>query len=687
MRERLARTLTWIAAPTGTPIQAWRRRILAAVLFGLTVFAFLGYVPSVWLAYLQGEYTVILVDTIVYGLIVLTLLARSLAYVVRATIIVAIPGVLGTYFLAAFGFEAAGFLWVMAFPIMATVLLGLRPGVVCLAVTAVLLATMGALIPMGVFAWANAMPNALVMWAVSTISLLLLAALASLSIGVLFAGLGNEAVARAVAERESARLADAVNQSEGYVLLVNTDGHVVYTNIGTRPLLAAGFQLSAIPECTGVFGGESWAGRIDVALAGGEVISLSGTMSPVREDSGAVTHVLATLRDVSRERELEARLQQGQKLEAIGTLAGGIAHDFNNLLQPIVANTETVQAELDQRHVAQPLLADIRQSAERARALVRRILTFTRAMEHERGVLALDTLLEETERLLRTTLPANIRIASTSAPEVHVLAEAGELQQVLLNLATNSAHAMPHGGTLHLEASCIATANDEALGAAFSGQDLVACVSVTDSGTGMDSSTLARAFDPFFTTKGPGRGTGLGLAMVHGTVTALGGIVVPRSVPGRGTSMRVFLPLADRVGGDADRVPPEPQIAQRHRILVVDDDAAVLSSTLRLLTRLGWNAEGCQDPREALTLVAHASFAARCILTDYSMPGMSGLELARSVRTLHPALPIVLTTGFLEHDELSLASECGVDHILAKPFSSAELVEALALAVPADPRE
>jgi signal transduction histidine kinase/ActR/RegA family two-component response regulator len=530
------------------------------------------------------------------------------------------------------------------------------------------------------------MSNATVMWSVSSISLMLLAALMSLSIGVLFAGLGNEASARALAELESARLADAVNQSDGYVLLVNSRGEVIYANSRARALAQERFRLDRLPEWATLLQGEAWAGRTEFRPPQGEPMLLSGTMSPVRDETGSVTHVLATLRDVSRERDLEMRLQQGQKLEAIGTLAGGIAHDFNNLLQPIVANTESVQAQLDADHESQPLLIDIRQSAERARALVRRILTFTRAMEHERGVVNVGTLLVETERLLRTTLPANVNITVTSTPDVHVLAEAGELQQVLLNLSTNAAHAMPQGGTLHLVACVVETSDDDDAHSAFGDRERVACLSVTDNGTGMDAATLDRAFDPFFTTKGPGRGTGLGLAMVHGTVTALGGIVVPRSTPDRGTSMRVYLPLAayDRFDGGA--VASEPLAAQRHRVFVIDDDQAVLTSTLRLLSRLGYDAVGCTNPAEALAQAGEPGFAADCVLTDYSMPVMSGLELAHGVRALHPSLPIVLTTGFLEHDELSRTGESGISHILPKPFSSAELQSALTLAIPVTSR-
>jgi signal transduction histidine kinase/ActR/RegA family two-component response regulator len=675
---RLRRTVAWIAPAAGTPIESWRRRILAVVLLSMCVLGLLAYIPSVWLAWQQGERTVVIIDTIAYGVLVLVLLVRALPYAIRAGVVVVLPAVLGTYFLAAFGFEAAGFIWLMAFPIMGAVLLGLRTGVVCLILLLGILIGFAQLIAQGTLSWANAMPNAQVMWTVSTISVMMLCSLCTLSIGVLFAGLGDEAAARLASERESERLALAVNQSGGLVLLANVHGEIVYANTTARALLGDVFSLMQYVPWPDVLRGQSWDGSFDAPLQNGDLITLSGTASPVRDDGRSITHVLATLRDVRRERALESRVQQGQKLEAIGTLAGGIAHDFNNLLQPIVLNTESVQAQLPESHGAQPLLHDIRQSAERARALVRRILTFTRSMEHERTPVDLVSLFSETERLLRSTLPANITVSMSSVPGVTVRGEAGEVQQVLLNLATNAAHAMPEGGVLQLDVGLVATASDGVLQSAFPADEFVASLTVTDNGEGMSPETLARAFDPFFTTKGPGRGTGLGLAMVHGTVTALGGIIVPRSVMGVGTSMRVFLPLAAAVPEATAEAEHETPLERRFRVLVVDDEPAVLAATTRLLMRLDWDVEGCLDPVEALSRLGSEVITVDCLLTDLSMPGMSGLELARTVHAMQPSLPIILTTGYLEHSDMALAADMGIVRVLPKPFSSKQLQQALA---------
>lgn len=669
--------IDWIAPPTGTPLQAWRHRVLAAVLLGMVVFGGLAYMPSAWLAWTQGERTVVLIDTVVYALLIGLIVARALPYTVRAVAIVTTAVLLGTYFLVGFGFEAAGFLWVMSFPIMAAVLLGLRASIICLGVTAAMLIVLGLFLEQGAFPWANDMPNALEMWAVSAISLMMLASLVSVSIGVLFEGLGREAMRRVEAERETARLAGAVEQSDGLVLLIDLDGHITYANRTARDMLGDSLAPAELPQWSALHAGDAWDGSLHVLRSDGVSVLLSGTMSPVRDDDGQQTHVLATFRDVRRERELEERLQQGQKLEAIGTLAGGIAHDFNNLLQPIVLNTESAQEQLDAHHPAQSMLDDVRQSAERARALVRRILTFTRGMEHDRRPIELAPLLEQTVRLLRATLPQNVLVISEGSPGVVVNAESGELQQVFLNLSTNASHAMPEGGTLELQVASVACASHEVLRATFPGTARVACVTVRDSGAGMEASVLERAFEPFFTTKGPGRGTGLGLAMVHGTVTALGGLVVPQSTPGLGTTMRVYLPLAASPPEERARTPSAvPTIGERV-VFLIDDEVAVLTATTRLLERLGWQVIACSDPQTAVQTLQSEDFHADCIVTDLSMPGVSGLQLAQIAREQHAHIPVVLTTGFLEHDELARTVASGISQVVRKPFSSRELQQAL----------
>jgi signal transduction histidine kinase len=685
-RTRLARILEWIAPAEGPPVEAWRRRIFAAALLGLVAFGLIAYVPTIIFAIAARETPVIFVDTLFMLFMIGALLARGMPFRLRAWSLVLVVGALGVFFLFGYGFSAAGFPWLMAFPIVAAVLLGLRVAIGVLGITALILITIGALIPTGRFPWASTMPPGMppaeVMFTIDGLSVMMLAALLALAIGVLLEGLGSEAEARALAEAESARLGAAIEQSDGLVVLLDADGSVRYMNERARASLGEYPGAVLAPYHQAALAGASWAGTLETTMVDGSPLALSGTISPVRDASGAVRHLLATLRDVGHERALERRVAEASKLEAIGTLAGGIAHDFNNLLQPMVLNTEAVQAQLPPSHAVQPLLEDIRQSAAHARTLVRRILTFARGTSHERRALDLGALVGDAERLLRTSLPPGVRLRTELAPAVHVVAEPGELQQVLLNLSTNAVHAMPAGGDLTLQVARVAVTDDEALLVAFDGVSEVALLTVRDTGSGMDAATLARAFEPFFSTKGPQRGTGLGLAMVHGTVTALGGVVLPTSTPGGGTTMRVALPLARHL---EEPLPPSPHVAPpaRHRrALLVDDDAAVLAATARVLERLGW-AVTCHDrPQDALARLTAEGAAWDCLITDLSMPGMTGAELADAVHARHPTLPIVLATGYLEAESSDHLARPSIRHVLTKPFSSADLQRALDALVP-----
>ena len=675
----LRRAADWIAPPHGTPIEMWRQRILAATLLGLAVFGLLTYFPSVWAAQRAGETAIVLLDTVAYLLLLTLLFGRRLPYAWRAGATVALPAVLGTFFLWGFGSAAAGFAWVMAFPIMAAVLLGLRRGVQALACLALILVGIGALIPLDAVPWSDTqlpgMPAQLVMWVVNGTSVMLLAGITTLSIGVLFDGLAREADARLVAEAEMERLASAVDQSDGLVVLFDADGQPRYVNRAARALLGDDPRACVADAWTAAIAGRAWSGSTECTGVDGAPLALSGTVSPVRDARGAITHVLATLRDVRRERALELRLQQGQKLEAIGTLAGGIAHDFNNLLQPIVLNTESAQHALPGDHAAQPMLADVRQSADRARALVRRILTFTRAMEHERRAIDLAALVRETERLLRSMLPAEVIIDCDARVRASVVAEPGELQQVLLNLATNAAHAMPGGGRLTIAVDRVAADGRQEFQHVFAPGAPLVRLTIADTGVGMDAATLARAFDPFFTTKGPGRGSGLGLAMAHGTITTLGGVILPESEPGRGTTMRIWLPLAEAGAAAAEAPAPVAAPARASRIFLVDDEPAVRRATERLLGRLGWTVEVFDDPLVVAARFREARDLPDCLLTDLSMPGMTGLQLAAVARAADADLPIVLMTGYLEHP--AEAEQDPRVQVMVKPFGADELQRAL----------
>ena len=515
------------------------------------------------------------------------------------------------------------------------------------------------------------------MMVVNGIITVLLATALSLAITAIFDGLAREALARAAAEEASVRIAHAINQSDGYVLLLNIDGSIATTNLAAQRLLTTETVPWDDAPWTIVRAGSPWAGTCDWRRADGSVMQLSGTISLVRDEQGTVTQLLATLRDVGRERFLEARLEQGQRLAAIGTLAGGIAHDFNNLLQPILSNTEAARTQLPDDSDATPFLDDVRQAAERARTLVRRILSFTRADLQERRALDLGELLSETERLLRATLPGWVRLQCVSEPSVIVRAEAGEVQQILLNLATNAAHAMPSGGMLHISASAVPVCDDPVLASAFGGERFVAALQVKDTGAGMDEATIARAFEPF---SPPSRWDAVRDSGWPWCIPPSRRWVASSCH----TVVRVKAPHGDLSTTRAHRADAARARVERKHVRCCTRAAAhsgggrrfaVLTAARRVLRTPGlagdrrWRSAGGRRLSgggwRVLRLPPDRSGHAQYV----------GVQLATIAAQLHPTLPIILTTATRTTNSRPAISNASAS--LPKPFTGSELEQAL----------
>ncbi|MCC6234324.1 MAG: response regulator [Verrucomicrobiales bacterium] len=396
-----------------------------------------------------------------------------------------------------------------------------------------------------------------------------------------------------------------------------------------------------------------------------------------------VTADITARRQAERSRErLEEQLRQSQKQEAIGTLAGGIAHDFNNLLAVILGNVEAARHETSDSHPARASLAEIERSGLRARDLVRRILAFSRPQEQQRIPLHLGSVVEEVARLLRSTLPAAVEIhTGIDAETPWVLADASQIHQVLLNLGTNAWHALEGRGgclRLNLKPALLDAAAVESLPALAPGR--YALLEVQDDGHGMSAEIITRIFDPFFTTKPPGQGTGLGLAVAQAIVKSHQGAIAVDSQIGRGTTFRVYLPQTQIA-----TPPPPPPAAPSTippsrtgaRILFVDDEEGLVRLGRRILERAGYQVEAHSHAHRALELFRAAPDTFDAVVTDLSMPGISGLELAREILRLRPHLPIILTSGNLSLPESAEARALGIREVLAKPYSAAELLPQL----------
>ncbi len=374
---------------------------------------------------------------------------------------------------------------------------------------------------------------------------------------------------------------------------------------------------------------------------------------------------------------LEAQLRQAQKMEAIGTLAGGIAHDFNNILASIIGYSELVMADLPEEGELGNNAAQVVQAGLRARDLVKQILAFSRHSEPQRAFLQLGSLLKESLKLLRSTLPATIQVI-THIPrnEPTILADPTQIQQVLMNLCTNAAQAMhPQGGQLKVEVYEGDLAEGD-LSAAWSlepGAYLV--MEVCDTGQGMEPAVLDKIFEPYFTTKEPGEGTGLGLAVVHGIVAAHGGALQVQSEKGKGSTFRVYLPVAEAGQAQAEAPSPAPLTGGHESILFVDDEESLCSAWAIRLRRLGYEVETYRDPVQAEAAFRANPAGFDILVTDQTMPGLLGSELASRLLDISPSLPVILCTGYSQIIDEPQARAMGVGAFLMKPYTSSQLAQ------------
>ena len=395
---------------------------------------------------------------------------------------------------------------------------------------------------------------------------------------------------------------------------------------------------------------------------------------------------MTAVRDISPQRKseaerrrLELQLRQAQKMEAVGTLAGGIAHDFNNTLAIIVGFAELARLEMHDDHPAHGHLEQILAASRRAGERVRQLLTFSRRRPQELRKQPLVPIVEDAMRLLRPTLPSTLRVTLGLPPALpDVLADASQIQQVLTNLVNNAVQAMKgQPGDLRIQLSVYT----QEIGTPTPHEDLhdsdYVVMSVQDSGHGMDETIVSRVFEPFFTTKPPGEGTGLGLSVVHGILRDHHGAAVVRSQPGKGTTFEIYLPIAAPDAPAAESRRQSTPTGSGERIYVVDDEPGIVETVSGMLTRLGYEAISFQNALEAAEALRTAPGNCDLLLTDLTMPDLTGLDLAGVLHDLSPSTPIIVMSGFGGSVDWDRLKTFGLNDILAKPFD----VQTLALAV------
>ena len=380
-------------------------------------------------------------------------------------------------------------------------------------------------------------------------------------------------------------------------------------------------------------------------------------------------------RDITRRIQLEAQLRNAQKMEAIGTLAGGIAHDFNNILSAIIGYTDLMALTLPADDPARSSLNEVMNAAQRAKELVNRILSFSRTQEQEQKPARMDLIIQEALKLLRPSLPATIRIEQQIDCRGTILVDPTQIHQVVVNLCTNAYQAMQEeGGLLKVSLAEVKFSLDDVVDHLDLDAGDYLKLTIADTGNGMSEQTLQRIFDPYFTTKQNGKGTGLGLAVVYGIVSAHKGAIQVNSAPGKGTMFEVFFPSV-RYRSNHEPILKEQPCRGDENILFVDDEVALVRLATQLLEKSGYRVVGQNNPLEALELFKSDPNQFDLVITDMTMPYMTGNQLVQALQTIRPDLPIIMCTGYREKISPQKAQMMGIRAFLRKPLSYNDLTQ------------
>jgi PAS domain S-box-containing protein len=430
-----------------------------------------------------------------------------------------------------------------------------------------------------------------------------------------------------------------------------------------------------------------------------ELITASGTHIPIlktvtRSRINGKEYLIESFLDMRDKKHLESMLLQAQKMEAIGTLAGGIAHDFNNILFPILGYAEMLIEEIPKDSPSRVRVKRIHSAGLRARDLVQQILAFSRQGENEPNLIKIQPIIKEALKLIRSTIPATISIDQQIEAQCgKVKADPTQIHQIIMNLTTNAYHAMAeNGGKIEVCLREIEMAQEDLINKDLKNKDFInpdlihpdlihsemtpgpyACLTVTDTGIGMDRSLTEKIFDPFFTTKEKGKGTGMGLSVVHGVVKKMNGAIRVNSRLGSGTEFHVYLPIIKTVSDNNKRREDAPISGGTESVLLVDDEPDILTMEQQILERLGYQVTSCTGSMEALAVFRAGPDKFDLVITDMAMPNMPGDKLSAELINIRPDMPVLLCTGFSENMSEEKADSLGIKGLLLKPIAIQDL--------------
>ncbi len=691
LRDELLTQLLWISAILGT----------APILLGLNT-------PGVNMA----------APTLLYLLIILTAFARNASYTLRASILIFVPYLVSLDSLLTYGIFSASRMLATLFVILAGLLFGVRSGVVALTVYLVTVAISSWLIVQGkivVHPDAQTVSSLPINWVAYILTFIFATCIIYYSIMFLIQSLtqqfknlrieGEEKDAARQAERETEANYRLLAENIHDVIWTRTmDGQLTYISPSVKQM--RGFTSEELMSGESAFGGadentqifaelmreeltleasgtadpnRSRAIELKATHVDGSVLNIEVVMSFLRDTDQKAIGILGVTRDITERKKLEYQLQQAQKMEAVGTLAGGIAHDFNNILHALLGFCEAARVSVyeDKTRLTE-CLDGIESSGKRAASLVKQLLTFSRAEETDREVVDLVPIIKESLKLLQSTLPSTIEFQIDLANNPNpVLADSTQIHQIILNLGINAAQAMEEtGGTLRITMKNVSL--DEPVITTTSTLDVgrYVLLAVEDTGCGIEPDHQDRVFEPFFTTKKQGEGTGIGLATTHGIVSSMGGAIKLESKIGVGTVFKVYFPqsLEQSVEQDESDHQQSPDPHGVGHILFVDDEASIAKVATMLLIGRGFTVETFVDSKEALEAFESNPEAFSVVVTDLTMPNLTGFDLAKRIRSIDPTIPILMTSGRIETNS---EEHTDVTEMLRKPIDINDLVDAI----------
>jgi len=658
----------WFVLAPGT----WRSDLLRIMLRGFTVFGGVIFVPSVFFALKQGMVSVVVVDTVAIAAIFALTYFERIPTKLRSACAALVMYALGAALMVAVG--AISQIYLLAFSLLTTLLLGVRLGLGTVVLNA---ASMLAIGYVGIAAPEMVAPRwrwTFVGWSVIAANFVFVNAALVLAMGLVIEAL-ESALGRAVADKALLRIAGRTARLGGW--RVDVQGrHVVWSDEACELHEVPAGTAPTVTEAI-AFYSPAWRGPIRDAVARcgrdgtpfdleAEIVTATSARlwvrsigSALRSAEGVITHVHGSVQDITPRKlaealhsKLEEQLRQAQKMETVGNLAGGVAHDFNNLMSVVLSYSDLLVEGLKESDPVRADLLEIRGAGLRAVELTRQLLAFSRQQVLAPKVVDIGGVVGGMEKMLRRLIGEDVELAASRAPDLgKVLVDPGQLEQVIMNLAVNARDAMPRGGMLTIETATVAL--DDAYASEHVGvtPGPHVMLAVSDTGTGMDSATQARMFEPFFTTKEKGKGTGLGLATVFGIVRQSGGTIWVYSEPGKGTTFKVYFPLADGAEVTHDSVPPPAELSTlrgSETILLVEDEERVRVLARTILRKYGYNVVEAQNGGEAFLLCEQHTATIHLLLTDVVMPRMSGRQLAERLLPIRPHMKVLYMSGYTD---------------------------------------